>query len=174
MSQMQSVAVKARAILQLLVNVETNARRAKQGEEFMRQLKVYVASPFGEFPRTRRVQSRLIEIGCKITHDWTIGAEKAKPESELTMVERRKYAKEDRNGVRDCDVFALLTSVDPSKGCGMWVELGMAIALPNRPVIVISGAQRMRTIFASLTHANFEDDEGLIHCIGSMAKEHRS
>lgn len=112
-----------------------------------RAWRVYVASAFEDFQRTRAVMAQLRNGGWTVTFDWTAMAD-IYPTDNAPLHERAKHARADLQGVRDADVVLVLTPTDKSKGCGMWWEAGAAAAL-GKPV-VISGPQRGRSVFCEL------------------------
>jgi len=95
-------------------------------------MKVYVAAKFEEKDRVRLIYKRCRENGLEVTCDWTV-------EDDTGMVgeERRAYhqkcAQADLDGVRNCDVLILLPH---EHGKGMYFEMGAAIALGKRVIVV--------------------------------------
>lgn len=102
---------------------------------------------------------RLREIGFVITYEWTKDIREGgfKPDSELSDTHRRYAARMDTHGVTTCDLLWVLTPTRKDQGCGMWVELGMAVALKKR--VVVSGALAKRTVFTELCEAKFDEHE---------------
>jgi len=111
-------------------------------------MKVYVASRFSNREKVKNVMELFRKRGHEITVDWTshkdlgdrgfLGNEKV----------AEKYAKEDIDGVRNCDVFVLLTTADI--GAGMHTELGVAILsniLFGKPRIFVVGEHLNNCVF---------------------------
>lgn len=118
-------------------------------------MKVYVASAFDDHARTRAAQKALRDAGITITHDWTQYVE-VYPTDDAPDADRAVHAKEDLDGVRAADVVLVLTPEDKSRGAGVWIEMGAALAL-DIPV-VIAGAQRDRNVFCRLALAQSVTD----------------
>jgi len=113
-------------------------------------MKIYVASAFSDYERTRSVQDIAKFRGHEITCDWTQEVGKFESDAAVPLDFARQAARNGFLGVVEADVVIVL-SPDANKkeiGCGMWVELG--IALGNGIPVVISGGQRTRTIFTRL------------------------
>jgi nucleoside 2-deoxyribosyltransferase len=95
-------------------------------------LDVYVASKFENTTAVREAHDKLIELGHRVTHDWTY-----EDASKLTGEEREKYmrlcAHKDLDGVKNCDVLLL---INYPKCAGAFTELGIAIALHKHIVVV--------------------------------------
>lgn len=109
-------------------------------------MKVYVASAFADFERTRAVQALARRRFHEVSFDWTQEVGKVESGAESPDY-ARECAEKDFMGVARADVVIVLTPVATRKdlGCGMWVELGIALAA-GVPVVV-AGEQRERTIF---------------------------
>lgn len=90
-------------------------------------MKVYVAGNFRERERIRAVMDELERAGHVITHDWT-GEGVTLPQRS-----RQEIAIDDIQGVRDAEALVL---VDAERGWGMYVEMGVAVAL-GLPIVVI-------------------------------------
>ncbi len=71
------------------------------------------------------------------------------------------------HGVQTCDLIWVLTPVSRHEGCGMWIELGMALALKKR--VVVSGGQARRSVFTELSEARFVEHEDAYNYILSHA-----
>lgn len=90
-------------------------------------MKVYVASKWEKRSIARRIMDRIEKSGHEIACDWTVH----------DGHERERYAIEDINGVRACDIlFAYMDGDECYKG--VMCEIGAAIAL-NKPVVVFGG-----------------------------------
>lgn len=134
--------------------------------------RVYVAAPFTEWPLVRIVQAELRQCGATITEDWTAGIESLPPgltDGDISEAEAFKAAVADVRGVTSADACIFLTVADKTKGRGMYVELGIAIALNvfgdsaslssdeglrerawNQRRIAVCGPHRDSTIFSRL------------------------
>ena len=109
-------------------------------------MKVYVASRFNNQEKVKEIYEKLIENGFEITVDWT-KHKKVKPYEKNSKL-AKKYSKEDIEGVRDSDVFILLTTQKPGKG--MFVEMGAAVILNiliGKPKIYIIGDYNNQSLF---------------------------
>jgi hypothetical protein len=108
-------------------------------------MKFYVASKFENQKKVLEIYEKLKENGHEITVDWTKSdGEKAKRDPETA----RKYAERDIKGVKDADVFVLLTTDIPGKG--RFIELGAAMILNilnGRPRIFVIGDYNTESIF---------------------------
>ena len=107
-------------------------------------MKVYVASKFENQQEVRQAMKMLIDLGHTITHDWT-----KEDYGNRTGVELAAYrslcAQEDFDGVKNAD--ALLV-INHARGCGMFVEFGMAVALGKAIFVVYP--EKANNIFACL------------------------
>src|SRR5258708_6108728 len=105
-------------------------------------MKVYVASAFAYFARTRVVQVLARARGHGGSCGWTQKVGKFESDGAVPVSRARESAEADIRGVADADVLIVLSPVASRKdlGCGMWVEMGMALArgIP----VVISGGQK--------------------------------
>ena len=109
-------------------------------------MKIYVASKFNNQEKVKKVYEKLRERGHEITVDWTKHKKVNPYKNNPKMSE--KYSKEDMNGVRDADVFVLLTTEKPGKG--MFVELGTAVilnAMTGKPKIYVIGDHNTQPMF---------------------------
>lgn len=122
-------------------------------------MNVYVASAFQDFERTRAAHKALRDAGITVTHDWTQYVERY-PNDDAPDAEKPVHAKEDVDGVRSADVVLVLTPEDKTRGAGVWIEMGAALAL-DIPV-VIAGAQRDRNVFCRLALAQSRTDANAI------------
>ncbi len=104
-------------------------------------MKVYIATKWENKPAAREVRKQLIEMGHKVTSQWLDTGEYDGP-AEIA-------AQRDINDVLDADVLLLLQDgYNIEGGCGMWVEMGIAIA-EGMPVVVISNTLTKRSVFHS-------------------------
>lgn len=120
---------------------------------------VYVASATEQLALVEKYVDRLREWGFTITYEWTKDVREAgfKSDSELSDIQRRYAARMDSHGVATCEMLWVLTPQSKNEGCGMWIELGMALALKKR--VIISGPQARRSVFSELCEARFETHE---------------
>ncbi len=101
-------------------------------------MKVYIAARFFEKNKVREIYKQLTDKGHTISADWTVHLN-AKPYDKNRELSR-DYAIEDINGVKDCDIFILITSEEI--GAGTSTELGAAIMshiTRGKPKIYIVG-----------------------------------
>ena len=85
-------------------------------------MKFYVAARWGLREEVRDIYKKIEEGGHEITEDWTV-REGVRPYSQHPKLSR-EYSISDVEGVRDCDVFVLLSD---KAGTGIHTELGTAI-----------------------------------------------
>ncbi len=108
-------------------------------------MKIYVSTRFQRKNEVRKIYKKLIDKGHEITANWTL-------HEPMTPYEKNQrissdYAIEDVEGVRNCDVFILLSD---EGGSGMFVELGIAILsnlLFRKPKIYVVGEHNKRILF---------------------------
>ncbi len=108
-------------------------------------MKIYIAARFGKKQEVRNLYELLKERGHEITLDWTTH-EFIKPFEDNQEI-AEKYSVEDIEGVRNSDVFILLTD---EAGTGMYVELGAAIFSNiefGKPKIYVIGEYTSRSMF---------------------------
>jgi nucleoside 2-deoxyribosyltransferase len=115
--------------------------------------RIYLASATEQYALVERYADELRRRDFEITFEWTpdVRASGFKPDSELSDIHRRYVAKMDSFGVKEAGLVWVLTPTMKEHGCGMWVEMGMAIALGKR--VVVSGPLARRTVFAELCEA---------------------
>lgn len=94
-------------------------------------MKVYLAGRFHEKDFMRNAQEMLRAKGHEISWDWT-KHKNIRPYPEH-LEEAEEQASADIQGVKDCDIFILLSD---EAGRGMYVELGVAVALQKKIFIV--------------------------------------
>ena len=87
--------------------------------------KVYLAGKFHDEQMPSRM-AMLIKKGFHITHDWTIDKD----------VPMRKAAVLDINGVKECDIIIAIMDDETYSYRGTFTEIGCAIALDKRIIIV--------------------------------------
>lgn len=107
-------------------------------------MKVYVAARTARRVEVKNINKQLIALGHEV-FDWT-WHKNTKPYLKNQKV-AEKYAIEDVNWVKNCDLFILLT--DEPAGNGSTTEFGMALlssALFKKPKIYIVG-ERLNNMF---------------------------
>jgi len=117
-------------------------------------MKVFVSGQILDLDNVRDAQNKLRAAGHEITHDWTHNETGDKmlagPEAKLqNLEETARRARNDMQGVLNCDVYVICTSNDMA-GKGMYVELGGAIALNMKtgsPKIYLIGEKKHMSIF---------------------------
>lgn len=111
-------------------------------------MKFYIAAFIGEKQRVQDIYARLRELRHSIAVDWTdelgiSGSDRDKFSEKVCEVAER-----DMNGVKDCDVFILLS--DPANGRAKYAELGGAIMsniLRGKPHIYVLGEEKHHSVF---------------------------
>lgn len=120
-------------------------KNSKGGLERLSEVKFYIASKFENQERVLEIYEKLRENGHEITVDWTKSDDKkAKADPETA----KKYAERDIKGVKDADIFVLLTTDIPGKG--RFIELGAAMILNmlnGKPEIFVIGDYNTESIF---------------------------
>lgn len=110
-------------------------------------MKIYVAARFYDKKKVKKIYNALEDHGHKIVGDWT-WHKKYTPYSKHGE-EVKKYAIEDINGIRSCDIFILLTSTEA--GAGSSTELGAAITCrleTGKPTIYVIGEHIDENMFS--------------------------
>lgn len=107
-------------------------------------MKIYVAGKFEEKELVREIQQKLKDMGCTITHDWTVedGAGKQGQELEDYL---RSCAMADYEGVFTADAVLVLNH---KLAFGAMVEMGLALAWGR--VVYLVGPQVRDNIFFHL------------------------
>lgn len=129
--------------------------------------RVYVASATEQYGLVEHFVDRLRAVGIEISFEWTpdYRAGGFKPDAQLSDIHRRYVAKMDSCGVKEADLVWVITPDVKEHGCGMWVEMGMALALGKR--VIMSGKLARRTVFSELAEACFQThEEALVHIVG--------
>lgn len=126
-------------------------------------MRFYVASRFEDFRRARAAIAALTEHGHEVTYDWTLMADEYPAGGrEASRQVNLEQAGRDLDGVRGADFVLVLVS--ETGGCGMWIEMGAALALEIP--LVLSGPALSRSIFSELAYMRFErDDLAIEHCL---------
>lgn len=92
-------------------------------------MKIYVAGKCGDRLRVVEVMEKLKSLGHEITCDWT--------KHELHENDWRD-AVEDIEGVQNCDLLIAIM-IDTFNYKGVWAEIGAALALDKRVIVVGNG-----------------------------------
>jgi hypothetical protein len=111
-------------------------------------MKIYVASSIKNKDKVKEVFYALKTKGHEATTDWTLTDDISEYERDLKRDYIRSIAKRDFEGIRECDVFVLLS--EPSEGRSMYAELGIAIALQEvtgKPSVFVVGPDNNETVF---------------------------
>lgn len=117
-------------------------------------MKVFVSGQIDDVENVRHIQTKLVEAGHTITHDWTINETGAnflsgKETKIANLEESARRARNDLNGVINCDVYIACTN-NKKVGKGMYVELGSALALyetVGKPQVYTIGSRNHMSIF---------------------------
>jgi hypothetical protein len=132
-------------------------------------MKIYVAAKFEEKERVKHVYSLLKNVGYTITHEW-IHNKSSRPYA-LDPSFTAQCASRDIDGVRQADVFILLSHQMPSIGAS--AELGAAIAsflAFKKPHIYVVGPH-FDTNFCFYHPTVIQKDtiEDVLHTLDSLA-----
>lgn len=131
---------------------------------------VYVASASEQYVLVEHFVDRLREASILVPFEWTADLRSSgfKPDAELPELQRRYIAKMDMHAVRQADLVWVMTPTLKEHGCGMWVEMGIAIGTGKR--LVVSGPLAKRTVFTDLAEASFvSHDDALRHICGATS-----
>jgi nucleoside 2-deoxyribosyltransferase len=127
---------------------------------------VYVAGASSERnDRAIVVMSALRAAGIAITHDWTAEHDGG-PDWRLTEDERLRHTVDDIRGIKDADLLVALVPLEGVVSTGVWVELGVGIAL-LKPIFISGWYQR--TIFTERTTSKFASDGELVAAVIELA-----
>jgi hypothetical protein len=111
-------------------------------------MKIYVASSIKNKEKVQELFGALKAKGHEVTTDWTLTDDIPEDERRLKRDYMRSIAKRDFEGIRECDVFVLLSK--PSEGRSMYVELGLAIAMHEaigKPSVFVVGPDNDESVF---------------------------
>jgi hypothetical protein len=108
-------------------------------------MKVYVAAKYEERHLLVKPLLAVLRVaGHEITHDWTNEDDAGLAEPDLSAY-HALCARDDLRGASECDVLVLLPH---EKGRGLWVEVGCALAMGRRVLVVGDpGDAKTRCIF---------------------------
>ncbi|BBO90989.1 hypothetical protein [Desulfosarcina ovata] len=111
-------------------------------------MKFYIASGIKNKDNVKKIFDQLINTGHEVTADWTLTDDIPEDGRDQKSEYVRSIAKRDFEGIRECDIFALLS--DPEEGRSMYVELGIALSMyqsTGRPKIFIVGPKNNESVF---------------------------
>jgi len=111
-------------------------------------MKFYVASSVKNKEHVQSVFDRLIAAGHKVTANWTLTDDIPEHKRDKRKEYVRSIAKRDFEGIRECDVFVLIS--DPPEGRSMYVELGVALSfgeMTGRPIVYVVGPANNESVF---------------------------
>jgi hypothetical protein len=111
-------------------------------------MKFYVASSVKNKEHVQSVFDRLIAAGHEVTANWTLTEDIPEDERDKSKEYVRSIAKRDFEGIRECDVFVLIS--DPPEGRSMYVELGVALSfreMTGRPIVYVVGPANNESVF---------------------------
>lgn len=130
---------------------------------------LYLASASEQLLLVEDFVDRLRHQGFQISYEWTKDVREGgfRPDVELSPTQRRYAARMDYHGVKTADLVWVLTPSLKTQGCGMWIEMGMAIALGKR--LVVSGGLSRRSVFSELAEACFDEHDQAFQYILSRA-----
>jgi hypothetical protein len=110
---------------------------------------IYIATRFDWYRQAALARHLLTEAGHHVTSRWIDEAARFDGVCAAVPIGDPRRAANARMDLDDLEAAeAILVLVPPGGGCGMWLELGYAMALGKRVVMV--GPARERTIFAEL------------------------
>ena len=108
----------------------------------------YIAAHVSQKTRVKRIYQLLKHQGHVISVEWALRQTVAMKGRNQKPERSRDTAIRDMEGIRDCDVFVLLS--EPSDGRAKYVELGGAIATyldKGKPRIFIVGRRTNQSVF---------------------------
>lgn len=111
-------------------------------------MKFYIASNINNKDKVQEVFDTLQAKGHEVTTDWTLTDDIPEDARGYKRDYIRSIAKRDFEGIRECDVFVLLSK--PSEGRSMYVELGLAIAIQEatgNPLVFVVGPDNNESVF---------------------------
>lgn len=123
-------------------------------------MKFYVASSINNKNEVQDVFDALKTKGHEVTTDWTLTDDIPQGLRGSKRDYVRSIAKRDFEGIRECDVFILISK--PSEGRSMYVELGLAIAMheaTGKPSVFVVGPDNNESVF--YFHPG-------VQCVGSL------
>lgn len=129
-------------------------------------MKVYIAgsSEKRELAGIQALQDIVRGAGHVIPADWTV-CEGLK--RDCSPAERRQFARNDLDGVRECDVFWLVVpSGQQDKTEGAFLELGYAMAFKKRCIVSGPQARRVDRLFCLLCEVYDTHEAALEQVIG--------
>jgi hypothetical protein len=112
------------------------------------EMKFYVASSIKNKNKVQDVLDDLKTKGHEVTTDWTLTDDIPEDARRHKRDYVRSISKRDFEGIRECDIFVLLSK--PSEGRSMYVELGIAIAMHEttaKPAVFVVGPDNNESVF---------------------------
>lgn len=123
-------------------------------------MKVYIAGSTAEIDRAKSWGARLQRFGIEVISTWTtvVGEHGCNPR-DASLQQRRTWALDDIDQIRQADLFWLLVPALDRPSRGAWFELGVAWTLiaPGCKQLIASGDTR-QSIFCALAGREFDDD----------------
>lgn len=137
-------------------------------------LRFYVASSIKNKEKVQEVFDFLSNRGHQVTTDWTLTDDIPEEERDTQRDYIRTLAKRDFEGIRESDVFVMLS--EPSEGRSMYVELGVALASHDaigRPALFVLGSRNNQSVFYFLSPVQRVTtmDELITKCAGIKPAE---
>ncbi len=111
-------------------------------------MKFYVASSIKNKDTVQDAFEDLNAKGHEVTTDWTLTDDLLEEERSCKRDYSQSIAKRDFEGIRECDIFVLLSK--PSEGRSMYVELGLALAMhetTGKPSVFVVGPDNNESVF---------------------------
>jgi hypothetical protein len=108
----------------------------------------YIASAINNKDNVQAIYDQLKKRGHEVTTDWTLTDDIPENDREKSSEYIRSIAKRDFEGIRECNVFVLLS--DPPEGRSMYAELGIAISMleaSGKPRVYIVGPENKESVF---------------------------
>ncbi len=111
-------------------------------------MKFYIASGIKNKENVQKIFNQLKKVGHEVTADWTLTDDIPEDARDQKREYVRSIAKRDFEGIRECDIFVLLS--DPEEGRSMYVELGIALSMlhaTGKPRVFIVGPENNESVF---------------------------
>jgi hypothetical protein len=126
------------------------------------EMKFYIASSVKNKDKIQDIFDTLKAKGHEVTTDWTLTDDIPEDVRISKQDYVRSIAKRDLEGIRECDVFVILSK--PSEGRSVYVELGLAIAMhetTGKPSVFVVGPDNNESVFYF---------HPAVQCVGSLEK----
>lgn len=98
-------------------------------------MRVYVASGTSMIPEVREVQRQCLLAGYEVTFDWTGPEGRIEEDWSPFPDAANKHAAKESSAVRRADAVVLIAPAQ-GRGLGCFIEVGIAIGLGKRVVVV--------------------------------------